>query len=184
MNDDLKIDITKIKDSNHKAYKEFYTTYFPSVFDFIFYKAKDKELANDIAQETFYRIWINRTNIDTTKSIKSYTLRIANNLLIDHFRKKSTSNLPIEENAILENDEDEINTSDSTVEKIYKSLKMFPKKHSEVFLLSRVEGLKYKEIAEIYDVSPKTVEGWIAKITHHIKTTLYSIMYLIYFKLI
>ena len=149
-----------IRNSDHGAFKLLYEDQFNHVNDFIFYKTRDRNLAMDITQEVFSRIWLNRSKLDIKKSIKSFLLKIAHNLVIDHYRKKSTSEILLDTNDVEESSHSfESDEADS----VYKLLDQLPKNFREVFLLSKVEGLTYKEIAEIYEVSHKTVDSWIQK---------------------
>ena len=158
------MDLTEItslvRNSNHGAFKLLYEDQFNHVNDFIFYKTRDRNLAMDITQEVFSRIWLNRSKLDVKKSIKSFLLKIAHNLVIDHYRKKSSSEISLQEEHI---ERDNYSIENNDADSINTLLDQLPKNLREVFLLSKVEGLTYKEIAEIYEVSHKTVDSWIQK---------------------
>ena len=175
--------VLRMKESDHNAFNTFYHKLYHSINDFIFYKTKNDALSKDISQETFKKLWINRASLDPKRSIKSYLLKIANNLLIDHYRKKSSNELSLEETDQITDPSAFDPDSSEKVDHIYSLLGLLPNHLSEVFLLSRLEGLKYKEISEIYNISPKTVESWVAKVMLHLKKHLFIIIYMILTKL-
>ena len=144
-----------IKASDSEAFKALYFRYHKSLLNFLFYRLNSNELARDFVQEIFTRVWQNRRNLDDTKPMKAYLYRIANNLVIDHSRKKSTT-----ETSFSEADQHNIQTNDSLELKtlIKTAVNNLPEKLKIVFVLSRYEGLKYSEIAEACNISVKAVE--------------------------
>ena len=173
---DLDLIANQIKNSNHNAFKIFYHHQFNNINDFIFYKTRDRSLSMDISQEVFSRLWINRANIDLKKSLKSYLLRIAHNLIIDHYRKKTNSELSIDDHYT---EKAVVDHKDDRVDSIYSLLEKLPVNQRDVFLLSKIEGLTYKEISEIFNVSQKTVDSWMQKAIKFLrKNLLYVILFI------
>ena len=116
-------------------------------------------MATDIAQDTFLRIWEKQMVIDP-KTGKSLLLKIAGDLLITWYRREKVafnffntfqpankSNTP----------EDELNFQE--LKKAYaRALESMPEKQRTVFLMNRVDELKYKEIANQLELSVKAIE--------------------------
>jgi RNA polymerase sigma-70 factor, ECF subfamily len=144
-----------VRDSDRNAFKLLYHKYYKPLYLFLRHRTRSGDLAQDFVQELFTRIWAHRRNIDPSKSLKAYLYRIANNLVIDHFRKRKSdlsyrSNLdlsPSGKNAI------------ETQITIMTAIDHLPEKLKSVFTMSRFEGLTYQEIADICRISIKTVES-------------------------
>lgn len=129
--------------------------YYPNLYAFVLSRTANEDLTRDILQELFFRVWEKRASLSSFKSIKSYLFTIANHLLIDHYRKKKSEysylnhiNLQI----------DEAYQIDHAQQIDFRTaLEKMPELVREAFLLNRTDGLTYAEIAEVYDVSPKTI---------------------------
>ncbi len=144
---------------DEKKFEKIFSTYAQDVKRFLFFKTQNIEKTEDLLQETFIKLWENCDNVNILK-LKSYLFTVANNLFINHTKhlkvvrnyqkglgdsvnKQSPEYLMIEKEFLL---------------KIEKSISELPDKQREVFLLSRIEKKKYKEIALLLGVSIKTVE--------------------------
>ena len=145
-----------IQSSDANAFKILYFRYYESLLKFIYHRLHSEESAKDIVQDVFTRLWDNRQSLDENKSIKAYLYRIANNLVIDNLRKKSSKETSVEELTHQYND-----PADNSFElraMVKTAINNLPENLRLVFILNRYEGLKYKEIAEICHISVKTVE--------------------------
>jgi RNA polymerase sigma-70 factor (ECF subfamily) len=145
------------------SYDAAYTYYFPILFRFALHQLHDVALSKDLAQETLIQFWKKRDpNITKKKMLESFLFQILKNRMIDHFRKQQLRyqfhntydpQKSIEADSTLFDVEDRI-------AKVYASL---PEKTAALFKASREEGLSYKEIAETFQLSVKTVEFHISK---------------------
>jgi len=134
-------------------------TYAKDLKRFLYFKFNCMDSAEDVLQETFIKLW-NNCNKVIFEKVKSYLFTIANNLFLDSKRHE----------VVVRNHEKNFtnyNTSESPeflmieeefLIKVEKAIEGLPEKQREVFLLSRMEKKKYKEIAEKLDISIKTVE--------------------------
>jgi RNA polymerase sigma-70 factor (family 1) len=150
-----------IKDSDLAAFKVIYYRYYERMYRFIWIRTNSVELAEDISQEIFTRLWENRKKHTIWKSLKAYLYRIANNLIIDFYRKKSH-----EADYVLKLASSSQPVYDDYVDKsidIEFAVNSLPEDLRTVFILSRFEGLTYAEIAHACNISIKTVESRIGK---------------------
>ena len=150
-----------IKSSNSAAFKTLYFRHYESLYNFVWYRTYSAELAKDILQETFTRLWQNRKKLNVNKSIKAYLYRIANNLIID-YNRKNTSKRSYLSKLERENYSDNEQFIDTELS-LKTALDNLPEKLRTVFTLSRYQGLKYSEIAEVCNISIKTVEKWMSQ---------------------
>lgn len=141
------------------TFESIYTAYAKDLRRFIFFKTQDLDVAEDIVQETFIKLWDNCENVDYDK-VKSYIYAVATNLFINikrhekvvrNYQKKFVNNSTNEspEFILLEKE---------FLQKIETTIQGLPEKQREVFLMNRIERKTYKEISEKLDISVKAVE--------------------------
>ncbi len=147
-------------------FKELYTTYYEKLCVFSLNYTSDKDLAQDIVQDTFMYIWDNRKKIMITTSIHSFLYKVVYNKLMDSYRgkkKMDKSLLSYYNEAIGKVVESDSDYKDLRLKKLEECLQLLPKRCQLVFLEKKVSGLKNKEIANNLNISLKTVEGHIAR---------------------
>jgi len=153
--------VKAIKEGDHNAFKILYYRYFPKLIRFAYYSLHSIEPARDLVQDLFFRVWTGRERLNPQKSIQAYLYKSLNNLIINHQKLSSskTSSLTEIDERKIKADEEQENTID-----IRNAIERLPEKLKTVFILSRVEGYKYSEIAEICNISVKAVEKRMTKV--------------------
>ncbi len=126
----------------------------------------DKDAAEDVVQEVLLEFWNKREQIIITTSILAYLKRSVYNRSLNYI--KSKSRFTDDENALLtfEDAEDSIEEEifgSEMQQKLDKVMENLPEKCKYAFALSRYEHKTYQEIADIMDISVKTVENQISK---------------------
>ena len=163
---DLNIIVKRIKRSDKKAFNMLFHIFQQSLYNFILMKAKDTQVAEDILQDVFLKVWEKRKNIDDKKSFKSFLYTIANNMVINHFKHNQIINK--HHNGIIKTIDfsispDQIMDAKELQLKYEEGISEMSVKAKEVFIMSRVDGLTYKEISERLNISIKTVESHMMK---------------------
>lgn len=147
-----------------------FDTYFEDVRRYVLYRSGNEDIATDIAQDTFMRIWEKQMVIDP-KKVKGLLFKIAGDLFISQFRREQVAfNFfnTFQPNNKSHTPEDEINFQE--LKKSYDSaLKSMPEKQRTVFLMNRIDDLKYKEIAEHLGLSLKAIEKRMGMALEHLK---------------
>ena len=159
-----------IRSSNALAFKTLYHRYYEAITAFLYQRTLSMELTKDFVQEVFTRVWLKRDRLDTSKSIKAYLYRIANNMTIDYFRKQGSKKAYLSTMA-----RQHESSSDDCIEtrtSVKMAISKLPEKLRSVFLLSRYEGLKYAEIAEVCHISVKTVESRMSRALEQLRKEL------------
>lgn len=136
----------------------------------------DLSAAEETVQALFVKVWENRESIVFTKSKRVYLFSATRNACFNQLR-----HLKIRE-AYKEFNQEEMEYERSTVEedyqavelsdKIRKSIDALPEGRRKIFILSRFEGMKYKEIADELKISIKTVEHQMGSAIKHLKNDL------------
>ncbi|MDP2336313.1 MAG: sigma-70 family RNA polymerase sigma factor [Bacteroidota bacterium] len=150
-----------------------FNSYFEDVRRYILYRSGNEEIADDIAQETFLRIWEKQLTIDP-KTVKGLLFKIAGDLFISQYRKEVIAfNFfnTFQPNNKSTTPEDELNFQE--LKEAYEAaLKSMPEKQRTVFLMNRIDELKYKEIAEQLELSVKAIEKRMSQALEHLKSNL------------
>jgi RNA polymerase sigma factor, sigma-70 family len=129
-----------------------------TVFNYIFYKFGNEEKAHDAVQEAFVKLWENCAKVSPDKA-KSFVYTVANNLYLNVIKAEKVRM----KYADTTNDRSHESPEFLMEEKEYKqkledALNALPENQRTTFLLNRVDGKKYAEIAEMEDVSVKAIE--------------------------
>ncbi len=154
--------ISRIKDGNSLTFKKVFECYYEPLVAYITTFTHNRQLAKDIVQDCFLILWVKRETLADNTSIKNYLYTLAYHKYIDFYRKNKFKNTVLNE---LKFDalSHRINESEyKTQERIHKLkilINKLPPRCKEILLLNKVEGKKYKEIADILGVSIKTVES-------------------------
>lgn len=141
-----------------QEFKHIYNQYFDTIRNYIYYRSGDVELATDIAQETFIKVWEKQFN-NKKGLIKSLLYKIANELLINYYRHKkvvleSETELQFRFTECFEPD----NELNELKQKYEIAISKVPEKQRVVFLMNKLDGLTHREIAEDLNLSVKAVE--------------------------
>ena len=174
MGDQLSI---RIKIGDKQAFELLFKTYYPTLCSFSNKYLINPEEAKDVVQDVFLKLWENRNEIDPKESLKAYLFRITANNSIDKLRRRKVKTKYDDVLKLVYIDSYEPSPHNSLLEQelseyIDHALKKIPPQCRKVFDLSRIEGLKYNEIAEFLKISVKTVEGHMSKALAIIRTEL------------
>jgi len=160
--------IRAINSSDRAAFKQLCERYYDPLYRFLWRKTRNDEAAEDLVQELFMNLWKMRARLDENLSIKAYLYRAANNLAINHLRKKALKQAHFVDNL----DHAPAGHSDEERELqecLDEALQDLPEAQRTVFVLNRFEGLKYAEIAETLQISIKTVESRMSQTLKHLR---------------
>jgi len=163
--DDVYSLVDKIKEGNREAFMTLTSLYQKKVFLLAFSFFRNKEDALDIVQETFLRLYEKVKMFQRGKNFQNWLLQIARNLCIDYYRKNYSKNKewdrskPIDEmNLPVQNSYDPLSSSDLR-EIISTCLKKLAEKQRMIFVMRHYNQLKYREIAQILDISLGTAKS-------------------------
>ena len=155
-----------ISDKNDaSAFAELYERYFRILFNYTFNKVNDEFAAQEIVQELFVSIWLQRQR-NVVQVCRPYLFSIAKNLIISFYRKELTRQRHYNEWEIQRDEyradaDQEVLTGDLQ-NRYEECLNLLPPKCREVFVLSR-KGVTNREIAMQLQISEKTVEQHVTK---------------------
>lgn len=142
-----------------KVFLESFDAYSDAIFRFCMVKTSQKELSEDLTQEVFMRYWQALKDQKEMTHTRAYLYTIANNLIIDWYRKKKSVSLDV----LAENGYEPAETKAEPLEKNAEFLEVLSviddldAKDREVLLLRYVEGLDPKDIALILNETANVV---------------------------
>ena len=173
---------------SEKAYRELLDRYQRPVFSLIYRMVRDRERAEDLAQETFVKVFNHIGSFNPKYKFSSWIFKIASNLTIDAIRKKDLDTVSLDgsRNA---STPDEVDATRITVEsrdenpeefveakelgeEIERAIGELRPEYRTAILLRHVEGRPYEEIAEIMGVPLGTVKTYIHRARGELKETL------------
>lgn len=160
--------------SDRVAVEELFRKYYKILRAYAYRLSGDKNTAEDIVQEVYYELWKNKDNLTLENTIKYYLFRSVYTKTLNYLNSKEYTNKEPFENSTegrIQRIYMESQWSDQETDLIYKELQnrinsiidSLPEQCKKVFLLSRKQELRNKEIAELLNISIKTVEKHISK---------------------
>lgn len=168
--------ILNLKDLNLNELNNLMSLYSDSLYLFVYGIIRHKETTEELVSDVFVKLWNNRNEYSSIRNIRSYLFVLARNESISFLRKKKQQTIHIDEFGDswvppLESEDTETFPPD-VIEKINEAIDLLPSKCKMAFSLAKINGLKYKEVAEIMKISPWTVKNHVAyaleKICKHI----------------
>jgi RNA polymerase sigma-70 factor (ECF subfamily) len=176
------------KQGRESAFRELVRRYERPVFSLIFRMVRDREIAEDLAQDTFIKVLNNIDRYRPEFKLSSWLFKIANNVAIDHLRKRQLETVSMEGSphaataseieatsfeiaAQQESPLDEIEARElgSAIEHAIASLRP---EYRSCIMLRHVEGRSYEEIASILDLPLGTVKTYIHRARHELREAL------------
>ena len=163
----------RFRKGDEKAFEKLFKKFYPRLYDFAFKVVRNKEIAEDMVQDIFLRLWEKKENIKPV-NIEGFIFKVLKNHCISYLRNiKIINNVKLNLNNLTHIEElyriDFIrNEPYILVEKELqletdKVINKLPDRCKEVFILSRVTGLKNREIADKLGINIKNVERHITK---------------------
>lgn len=165
----------KIKDGDENAFEHLFRKYYLRLCHFASRYTHDMSLAEELVQETFIKIWENRKEITIHSSVKSYLHQTIANRGLNAIRKEKTKEGHLKLVSIRKSqppDAIENLSANEVSEKLFDALENLPPKCKKIFEMSRLEGLKHKDIAHKLDINIKTVENQIGIALKHLRRIL------------
>lgn len=152
---------------DESAYREIFISFYKPLQQFAFSFVKSRELAEEIVSDVFLKIWLNRSELQQVENLKVYLYVSIKNTSLKYLLKQhrqvaiSIDELEVELESFSRTPE-EIMLTAEMLNKIKESVNSLPPRCKIIFKLIKEDGLKYKEVAEILNISIKTIDNQLA----------------------
>jgi RNA polymerase sigma-70 factor (ECF subfamily) len=154
--------LLKIAGRNELAFGTIYNQYHKKIYTFALRLLKSKQMAEEVVQESFLKVWLMGDALNKISNIEAYLVTIARNRSLDALRKQqreskaSFSNTKAWTEA--HNETEETIILNDTRGLLQSAVDLLPPQQKLVYQLCHQEGLKYEDAAEKLNLSPLTVK--------------------------
>jgi RNA polymerase sigma-70 factor (ECF subfamily) len=160
-----------------QAYKQLFQLFYPSLVSFSVSIIRSKELSEEIVSDVFIKIWEKRHQLDKVENLTYYLFTAVKNKCLNQLHsQKNKDGLEIIDTIFefksLYHDPEQKLISAETIREIQNAIQELPPRCRLIFKLVKEEGLKYKEVAELMQLSVKTVENQMSLAFKRIGTVL------------
>lgn len=165
---DLNRLIKRAQQKDKEAFGEIYTFFYKPIFRYLYFSVRNRELAQDLTQDTFFKAWKALLSGSTSNgSFKAYLYTIARNLVIDYYRKKKEVSLDAigeyVEHLLVEDPQDLI-SQDEDKQMVSNALTKLEENERQFIVLRFFEDLRFSEMAKILGKG----EGSVRVATHRV----------------
>lgn len=160
--------IIGIVSGDESSFRLFYDTYRPKIYTIALRLSADENIAEDVVQDTFLKVWINRANLVNIDNIEAWLYIIAKNAILTLLKRSEQYKLYASEevrDALLRVfPEADFAIQEKEFQQILdEAISRLPEKQRQAYILSKQEYLKREEIAKELQVSPETVKSNLDK---------------------
>lgn len=154
----------RIDKNDESALKELYDAYGDRLFHFAFAIVHSRETAEEIIEDVFIKVWEKRSRIAVMENLMYYLFTATKNISCNYLRKYNRKkNVSLEELSLpyyyINSSPEDLFVTRETLQRINHAINGLPPKCRIIFKLVKEDGLKYKEVATLLNLSTKTIEN-------------------------
>lgn len=154
----------RIREGDEKAFRQFFERYHTPLYRYVRSKSVSPDVAEDLVQKAFVRIWERREEIDPDKSLRAYLFRIGHTRALNHFRDTSKFSYEVDFTRMQGAAKPDAGADHEELhEALHQAIAELPERRRAVFELCFLHNLTYRETAQALDISVKTVENQMSR---------------------
>jgi RNA polymerase sigma-70 factor (family 1) len=145
-----------------KKFGVLFDTFWKKLYLSSYKLTNNKNLSEDLVQETFMALWQSRNDFDSIKNVDNYLFGVLRNKIFEAYRKKKFDTVFLDNqfDAFIQNDPTE-NESAELQTKIDNLIDLLPEKRKKIFVMSRFHEKSHEEIAQELNISTQTVKNQV-----------------------
>lgn len=156
----------RVATGDEDAYRQLFRLFYKPLSKFAYTIVKSMEPAEEIASDVFVNVWKNRERLLEIASLKVYLYVAAKNLSLNYLNRQKLPHFSLDEldveRSAGDRSPEQLLISGEMAKKISEAVNNLPPRCKIIFKLVREDGLKYKEVARILDISVNTVDVQMA----------------------
>lgn len=165
--------IEQIKQGDQPAFTLLYDKFSRQIYRNILRLVKDDDIAQELLQDLFLKIWEIRQDIKAEGSFKSFLHRVAENIVYMHFRKTAKDARLVEKLIAAyvdyESDPEESAISEENLDLLQIAIGTLPPQRKQIYTLCKLEGKSYDEVSKLLGISTSTISDHIVKANKTVK---------------
>ena len=163
----------RIRDADEQAYAEVFEALHTPLLRYTIKLIDNEPAAYDVVQDAFIKLWTTRDRLDPDRSLKAFLFTIVRNLSFNYQRQLKAQQaritaMPTQETTSVPAPEETMD-AEALGDRLRGWIAELPPRRREAFHLSRYEGLTHEEIADVMDLTPRTVTNHIMLALQHLR---------------
>jgi len=169
-----------VSNGDQTAFRQLYAFFYKRLFHFALALVKTRESAEEIVEDVFVRIWQKKEDLSAIRNVRVYLYTATKNSSLNYLSQKARQSItePFDHIHVGLNDSavtpEQILITAEIHQKIQKAVEALPPRCKMIFKLVREDGLRYKEIAEILNISINTIDAQMAIAVKRISASIES----------
>lgn len=165
--------VEKTASGDERAFEKLYKIYNPIIYYYLRKMTRDTDLAEELLQQVFVKIWEKRSKLEADKIFTCYLYRIADNLVSDYHRKvrrdkKAMETLLGVASEIIAGPVERMISKEEDG-RLQEAIRKLPPQRMNIFILCKFDGKSYEEVSNLLGISTSTISDHIVKATKSIK---------------
>ena len=171
--EDITLLLKQLQNGSEHAFTILYDQFSKPIYRNILRLVKDEDIADELLQDLFLKIWEIRSNIKLEGSFQSFLYKVAGNMVYMYFRKTAKDNRLIENliKAYVDHETEGAETilSEENIDLLQIAIGTLPPQRKHIYTLCKLEGKSYEEVSELLGVSTSTISDHIVKANKTVK---------------
>lgn len=164
-NEKLRRLIQLMEKNDGRAFEEFFNLLYPRFYRYAFLYVKSDILCEELVSDVFLKLWNIRHNLNDIQQLEFYLFRAVKNQALTYLKRNTNQPVEITEyiqSSLVDYREPEnLLIANELAAKVEEGISSLPEKCQIIFRMVRQDGLSYKQVAALLEISPKTVENQI-----------------------